>query len=86
MAKKHTEVPRPPIVKMYYANGGGGGVDVANRMISYYRVKSRVKKWTIWSEWPLTIHGSSTQRTFVLKFLDFHHYVAEILVAQVIAM
>ncbi|KAK8784396.1 hypothetical protein V5799_009238 [Amblyomma americanum] len=43
--KKHIDVPWPEIVRMYNVNMGG--VDLADRMISYYRIKARVNKWTI---------------------------------------
>lgn len=43
--KKHVEVSRPEIVSLY--NGGMGGVDLLDQLISYYRVFIRSKKWTL---------------------------------------
>lgn len=43
--RKHVEVSRPEIVSRY--NGGMGGVDLLDQLISYYRVFIRSKKWTL---------------------------------------
>ncbi|XP_064475770.1 piggyBac transposable element-derived protein 3-like [Ornithodoros turicata] len=42
---EHIAVKRPAIVSKY--NQSMGGVDMADRVISYYRISSRVNKWTI---------------------------------------
>ncbi|KAH6932641.1 hypothetical protein HPB50_008225 [Hyalomma asiaticum] len=43
--KKYIDVPQPFTIATY--NLKMGSVDLADRMISYYRIKARVNKWTI---------------------------------------
>ncbi|KAL3235424.1 hypothetical protein MRX96_048328, partial [Rhipicephalus microplus] len=92
--KRHIDVPRPHIVQAYNANMGG--VDMADRMLSFYRMKARVKKWTIrcifhlfdialCNAWILYMQDMSSlreQKKDILKFLDFRMSVADVLVAQ----
>lgn len=42
--RKYISVPRPEVVKLY--NRNMGGVDVADRMLSYCPYRYRTKKWT----------------------------------------
>lgn len=42
---KYLQVPRPNIIKCY--NNSMGGIDLIDRMISYYRMSARTKKWTV---------------------------------------
>ncbi|CAH1960463.1 unnamed protein product [Acanthoscelides obtectus] len=42
---KYIQVPRPYIVAKY--NGCMGGIGLIDRMISYYRIQARSKKWTV---------------------------------------
>lgn len=43
--KKHVDVTRPEIVALY--NGGMGGVDLLDQLISYYRVFIKSRKWPL---------------------------------------
>lgn len=42
---KYLQVPRPNIIKCY--NEYMGGIDLIDRMISYYRMSARTNKWTV---------------------------------------
>ncbi|KAH8033066.1 hypothetical protein HPB51_006028 [Rhipicephalus microplus] len=92
--KRHIDVLTPHIVQTYNANMGG--VDMADHMLSFYRMKARVKKWTIrcifhlfdialCNAWILYMQDMSSlrkQKKDILKFLDFRMSVADVLVAQ----
>ncbi|KAG0420566.1 hypothetical protein HPB47_003424, partial [Ixodes persulcatus] len=92
--KRYIDVSRPHIVQVYNVNMGG--VDMADRMISYYRIKARVKKWTIrvifnmfdmalsnaWILYTKDMKTKQKKQKDVLKFLDFRFSVGEVLVTQ----
>ncbi|KAH7957094.1 hypothetical protein HPB52_015162 [Rhipicephalus sanguineus] len=73
-----------------------GGVDMADRMISYYRMKARVSKWTIrcffhlmdmalsnsWLQYTRDMRDQQKRPREVLEFLDFRVSVAAALVNE----
>jgi hypothetical protein len=87
--KQYIQVQRPSIVKIY--NESMGGVDLTDRMMSYYRMKARTKKWTIrtifhfidlvlvnsWIKYRRDCTELSVPPRQILKFLKFRMEVAE---------
>lgn len=43
--KSHIQVQRPEVIKEY--NSTMGGVDLYTRLIQFYRIKVKSKKWTL---------------------------------------
>lgn len=92
--KQYVSIRRSSIVCEY--NNKMGGVDLTDRMISYYRISVRTKKWTLRmlrhftdvalaNSWLLyhqdqTVHG--TPRKGIMQFLEFRMEVAKTLLAQ----
>lgn len=91
--KKYIEVKRPTIVRAY--NSKMGGVDLCDRMISFYRMKARTKKWTVKTilhfvdlalvnSWLLYKEDKLRQKTpakDILQFLEFRIEVAQFYLA-----
>lgn len=85
----YIEVPRPAVIKQY--NDKMGGVDLSDRMISYYRVGARTRKWTIrtilhmvdlslvnaWLQERQHMLNKGTQIKHLRQFLDFRLAVSE---------
>nr|XP_020445108.1 piggyBac transposable element-derived protein 3-like [Monopterus albus] len=92
--KQYVAVSRPSIVREY--NLKMGGVDLADRMISYYRMSARTKKWTIrmlmhftdlalansWLLYRKDLSICGTPKNSIMQFLEFRMEVARTLMAQ----
>ncbi|XP_062849144.1 piggyBac transposable element-derived protein 3 [Trichomycterus rosablanca] len=88
--KQYVTVRRPSIVCEY--NSKMGGVDLADRMMSYYRMSVRTKKWTIrmlmhftdlalansWLLYRRDNQENGTPRRAIKKFLEFRMEVAQV--------
>ena len=86
---KYIQISRPNIVKKY--NECMGGIDLIDRMISYYRMGAKTKKWTvktIFHLFDLAIANSwilyrqdkkalGYQEKDILKYVDFKIIIAE---------
>ena len=91
--KRYMEVKRPAIVRAY--NAIMCGVDLCDRMITFYRMKVRTKKWTIRTifhfvdlalvnSWILYKENKLKQKTpikDIQQFLDFRIDVAQFYMA-----
>ncbi|XP_054259872.1 piggyBac transposable element-derived protein 3-like [Macrosteles quadrilineatus] len=92
--KRYVQVERPYIIKKY--NECMGGVDLLDRMISYYRIAARTKKWTTrlishlidfslaagWIERRRADQQAGTPRRDRFDFFDFRFDVAQHLLAS----
>ncbi|XP_061836200.1 piggyBac transposable element-derived protein 3 [Nerophis lumbriciformis] len=92
--KQYVTVSRPSIVREY--NTKMGGVDLMDRMMSYYRMSTRTKKWTmrivmqftdlaLANSWLLYRKDHAIcagPKTKPIQFLEFRMEVANILLAQ----
>ncbi|KAI2668674.1 PiggyBac transposable element-derived protein 3 [Labeo rohita] len=92
--KQYVTVSRPSIIREY--NNKMGGVDLMDRMISYYRMSTRTKKWTmrmvmhftdlaLANSWLLYRKDHAIcagPKTRPIQFLQFRMEVATILLAQ----
>src|SRR5258705_6551277 len=90
--KKYVTVDRPNIVGMY--NAKMGGVDLADRMLSFYRMSARTKKWTVrtimhfvdlavvnsWIEYRSDQETMQVPSKSVFQLFDFKFGVAEKLI------
>lgn len=87
---KYLQVPRPNIIKSY--NDSMGGIDLIDRMISYYRMSAKTKKWTVktilhlidlaiansWILYREDRKKLGDRQKDVLSFLDFKLQVANV--------
>lgn len=86
------EVDRPLVVKEYNINMGG--VDFLDRLISYYRISARTRKWTVrlimhffdfaiaagWIEYRRHQRSLGTPKKDVLDLMNFKEEYAEFLI------
>ncbi|KAF3697416.1 Chimeric ERCC6-PGBD3 protein Chimeric CSB-PGBD3 protein [Channa argus] len=82
--------------KELYMTGTMGGVDLADRMINYYRMSTRTKKWTMrmlmhftdlalansWLLYCKDLSICGTPKNSIVQFLEFLMEVARTLLAQ----
>lgn len=87
--KKVISVPRPQCVQTY--NQYMGGVDLADRMLAYYRMKARTNKWTVravlhfidlavanaWQQYRADCRSKKKRAKDIMKFLQFRMKLAE---------
>ncbi|XP_063733351.1 piggyBac transposable element-derived protein 3-like [Eleginops maclovinus] len=92
--KQYVTVSRPSIVREY--NLKMGGVDLIDRMISYYRMSARTKKWTMrmlmhftdlalgnsWLLYRKDLAICAAPKKSIMQFLEFRTEIATTLLAQ----
>ncbi|XP_071063273.1 piggyBac transposable element-derived protein 3-like [Pseudochaenichthys georgianus] len=92
--KQYVTVSRPSIVREY--NLKMGGVDLIDRMISYYRMSARTKKWTMqmlmhftdlalansWLLYRKDLAICAAPKKSIMQFLEFRTEMATTLLAQ----
>lgn len=93
--KTYVSVKRPAIIREYNANMGG--VDLCDRMIAFYRMKTRTKKWTIrvmlhfidlalvnaWIRYRKDKQLLKAPKKEVLQFLNFKLVIAQTYLAAI---
>ena len=92
--KKYVTVTRPRIGREY--NSKMGGVDMSDRMISYYQVSVWTRKWTIrmlmhfmdlvlvnsWLLYRRDNQENGTPRKAIMKFLEFRMVVSQVFLSK----
>ncbi|KAJ0006377.1 hypothetical protein NQD34_013650 [Periophthalmus magnuspinnatus] len=92
--KKYVTITQPNIVRKY--NSKMGGVDMSDRMMSYYRMCVRMKKWTIcmmmhfidlalvnsWLLYRRDNQENGTPKKAIMKFIEFRMVVAQVFLSM----
>ncbi|KAG7253638.1 hypothetical protein CRUP_032504 [Coryphaenoides rupestris] len=92
--KRYVTISRPSIVCEH--NSKMGGVDLVDRMMSYYRMSVRTKKWTLrmlmhftdlalansWLVYRKDLTVCGTPEKSIMQFLEFRMEVAKTFLAQ----
>ena len=92
--KRYVTISRPSIIREY--NSKMGGVDLIDRMMSYYRMSARTKKWTLrmlmhftdlalansWLLYRKDLAVRGTPKKSIMQFLEFRMEVAKTFLAQ----
>uniref|UniRef100_A0A3B4U452 PiggyBac transposable element-derived protein domain-containing protein n=2 Tax=Seriola dumerili TaxID=41447 RepID=A0A3B4U452_SERDU len=92
--KRYVTIPRPSIIHEY--NSKMGGVDLVDRMMSYYRMNGRTKKWTLrmlmhftdlalansWLLYRKDLNLCGTPKKNIMQFLEFRMEVAMTFLSQ----
>ncbi|XP_057693808.1 piggyBac transposable element-derived protein 3-like [Corythoichthys intestinalis] len=92
--KRHVTISRPFVIREY--NSKMGGVDLVDRMMSYYRMSVRTKKWTLrmlmhftdlalansWLLYRKDLTLNDTPKKNIMQFLQFRMEVAMTFLAQ----
>lgn len=92
--KRYVTISRPSIIREY--NSKMGGVDLVDRMMSYYRMNIRTKKWTLrmlmhfmdlalansWLLYRKDLVVCGTPKKAIMQFLEFRMEVAKAFLAQ----
>lgn len=87
--KTYVDVEQPKTIHNY--NMSMGGVDLSDRMISFYRISTRTKKWPVrvlfhfidlaivnsWLEYRLDQKALGHRRNQIMDLLDFKIYIGE---------
>lgn len=90
-ANKYVVIPRPNVITAY--NNSMGGVDLNDRMISYYRIAQKTKKWPVrfifhcmdlaivnsWIEYRLDRKFLGVPNRTIMDLLAFKIYIGECL-------
>jgi hypothetical protein len=91
--RQYIQVDRPLVVREY--NAKMGGVDLCDRMISYYRIKARTRKWPVrtlfhfidlslvnsWIQYREEKKAAGIPSRNILQFMNFRVDIAESLLS-----